>query len=510
MALAVSGGSDSVALCMLARQVIPGDNLMAFMVNHGLGQRGITEDPAAVREILHKIGVKSEVVDLDWSSVFWDALSKGKLQERTREMRYEALFKACRRHDIPLLLTAHNLDDDVVTMFYRLGHFSGIDGMAAMKPATTFHVTSSVADRFFVGHPLLAVPKARLLATCEQWGLDWTPDHSNGDMDFRRNSILGSLRAAQEANPALTTESLQRMLNNFKRIRADIHDELVQAFDKSIIVNKVNGDCTMILNDEGWLRKKHIATRLLMLLLQYGAANRYPARTPSVNKIYDELIAAYEEHQRQQRAWLGRLPRGVRKEDIMPLDMTKRVGMRQHTLAGCAFYSLSRMDAMKRIALQDRLERRRLEYGPAFLIQRNPPARTNLHGPTMKAVDVTLGPRESFLWDDRVHLSFDHAPTLAGAPPAGSRRFTVSFMTPGDVKDFEALTKAAPQVRRRVYGYIGVTPGTHLYQIPVVREPETGYMAFPTLQTDFPPGRYKWKTTYAGTPILVSRFLCLP
>lgn len=484
------------------------------MVDHRLSSRGVTEHPSIVSAQLSRLGIhQHSILPLDWSPVFRESLGKGKLQERTRDMRYAALFEACQKYEVPLLLTGHNLDDDIVTMFYRFSHLSGIDGLAAMKPATTFPVFDQPqANRFFVGHPLLPLPKSRLLATCEEAKLEWTRDESNEDLDYRRNSILAALRTAQEANPALTIESLQRTLNNFKRIRADVHDEIVKVFEKSVIVNKINGDCTLILNDAEWLGRKQIATRLITLLLQYGAANRYPARTPSVNTLYTSLIAAYEEHRKEQIKWLGRLPPTVREADLQPIDKTKRVGLRQHTLAGCTFYALSRVDAMRRIALQERLEGRKLEYGPAFLIQRDPPARISSQAPGLHGTAVTLTPGQNYFWDGRFNISYDHGlPTLRNpTPDPAPRTFTVSFMTPGDVKEFEALTRGNQAARRRVYAYMGTTPGTHLYQIPVVREVGSDYMAFPTLKADFPVGKYRWKTSYAGTPILVSRFLCLP
>ncbi len=58
--IAVSGGADSVALCMLAKHVIPEGRLMAFMVDHRLGQRGVTEDPGQVSSILSQVGIREQ------------------------------------------------------------------------------------------------------------------------------------------------------------------------------------------------------------------------------------------------------------------------------------------------------------------------------------------------------------------------------------------------------------------------------------------------------------------
>ena len=505
--IAVSGGADSLALAYLASQAIPLNRLMAFMVDHGLEQRGVTENPSDVSLTLQNLGLKHEILSIDWSCTFWDSLTKGKLLEKTRQLRFEALFKACRRHDIPLLLTGHNLDDDIVTMFYRMAHLSGIDGLGSMKAAAVFPVANAAASKFFVGHPLLDIPKARLSKTCEHAQLEPVLDRSNLDLDFRRNSIQDCIVKIQESNPKITTESLERVLKNFKRVREDVHEELVKVFDKSVVVNRVNGDCTLILNDEAWLKRRYLTTRLLTVLLQYSAAHSYPARTPSITNLYRNLIEAFQVHKEERLAWLNKISSSTRNSEVLqPFDKTKRVVMKQHTLGGCTVYSLSRLDAMRRIALQAKLEGRNLEYGPAFLIQREPPHRIKLQSAGFGATEITLSPRQPYLWDNRVYLSFDPANDQDIAP----RRFSVSFMTPGDVKDFEQQTASMRSARRRVYAYLGTTPGTHLYQIPVIREIGTDYMAFPTLKADFPIGKYKWKTSYAGTSVLVSRFLCLP
>lgn len=62
--IAVSGGSDSVALAWLASQVIPHDRLMAFMVDHRLGPQGVTEDPAQVTRILGSLGIPQACIQM--------------------------------------------------------------------------------------------------------------------------------------------------------------------------------------------------------------------------------------------------------------------------------------------------------------------------------------------------------------------------------------------------------------------------------------------------------------
>src|SRR5690606_33233017 len=133
------------------------------------------------------------------ASLEWDKndieMPRGKVLEKCREKRYEVLLKLCEENGIDLLLTGHNLDDDISTMFYRSAHQSGLDGYASMKSTSGFPVSHSSTK--FLGHPLLQIPKARLIETCKAAGLVWNEDPSNQDLERRRNGALAALHDLQ-------------------------------------------------------------------------------------------------------------------------------------------------------------------------------------------------------------------------------------------------------------------------------------------------------------------------
>lgn len=522
---------------------------------------------------------------MDWSRFVIDQVSKGKLQEWSRELRYEALFHACFKNRIPLLLTAHNLDDDVVTMLYRMGHLSGLDGIAGMKAMCSFPIKNSYASQYFIGRPLLTITKNRLLATCQDWKLQYNLDKCNEDLDFRRNSVRKCLETLMDSDSELTMDgSLREMLDFFKQIRRDLHNELVQTFDKSVILNRISGDSTLILNDETWLKSRPLALRLFTTLMQYSSAHKYPPRTQGLIELYDNLQKSYKEYDKKHKLWIGKLKSIYKEVDLMPVDKTKRINVAQHCSGGSIFKPLSREDAMKRISIQKKLEGRDLEYGPAFLIQRTPPPRIATHEPGLGAIEVKLASKKMYLWDDRMYISYE-CPLDGIEKTRKERLFQISFMTKGDIEEFKKMTKDCDNsLRKRIYSYISMTPASHFYQIPVIRllederlgeekgtiinpnnfldsnnhfdgilgksknhplsshenivdnddddendkkndfilpdqeiqnssnshSPSVSYMAFPTLKTDFPSGKFKWNIIYAGNAQLVSKFICLP
>ena len=189
LAVAVSGGADSLALGLLADRWVraKGGRITVLTVDHGLRPASATEAAgvatwAAGRGITHQI--------LAWSG---DKPSAG-LQAAAREARYALLGEWCRQAGVLHLLLAHHLDDQAETLLLRLGRGSGVDGLAAMAP-----VTASRPARLL--RPLLTVPRLRLAATLTAAGQSWIDDPSNANDRFRRVRLRGLM-------PALAAEGL--------------------------------------------------------------------------------------------------------------------------------------------------------------------------------------------------------------------------------------------------------------------------------------------------------------
>lgn len=58
IAVALSGGPDSMALFGLLRGVYPKDRIVAFFVNHNLQSLGVTEDESMVRSAFGHFGTE--------------------------------------------------------------------------------------------------------------------------------------------------------------------------------------------------------------------------------------------------------------------------------------------------------------------------------------------------------------------------------------------------------------------------------------------------------------------
>ena len=156
LALAVSGGPDSLALLHLAAAWRAargeGPELHVLTVDHGLR--------AASREEALMVGRLASALGLPHAILEWERQGERHtaLQARARAARYDLMVAYCHAHDIPALATAHTLDDQAETFLMRLKRGSGLDGLAAIPMTGAW---SGIA----VERPLLDVAKARLIAT---------------------------------------------------------------------------------------------------------------------------------------------------------------------------------------------------------------------------------------------------------------------------------------------------------------------------------------------------------
>jgi tRNA(Ile)-lysidine synthase len=177
LAVAVSGGPDSMALAILARAWVEarGGTLLALVVDHRLRPESTAEAGQAAAW-LAALGIPAQV--LAWQG----PKPAAGIQAAAREARYRLLADACRAAGILHLLLAHHADDQAETVAMRAGRGSGPAGLAGMAAVREL-------EGLRVLRPLLAVPKARLVATLKAAGQPWLEDPSNRSPRFARTGL---------------------------------------------------------------------------------------------------------------------------------------------------------------------------------------------------------------------------------------------------------------------------------------------------------------------------------
>jgi tRNA(Ile)-lysidine synthase len=213
--LAVSGGSDSTALLVIAarwaKKLKRAPKLLAVTVDHGLRPEGKRE-AAQVKRLARRLGVPHRT--LRWSG----AKPKTGLQEAARIARYSLLAQAAVRAGYEHILTAHTLDDQAETVLLRLTRGSGLTGLAGMAHASALPVGTRTA--IFLVRPLLRIPKSRLVATLRAVGIGHSEDPSNRDPRFTRARLRLLMPAL--AREGLDARSLTRLAARMRRAEATV------------------------------------------------------------------------------------------------------------------------------------------------------------------------------------------------------------------------------------------------------------------------------------------------
>ncbi len=234
VALAVSGGPDSMALVALASraQSILQDcpDFVILTVDHGLRAEA-KDETALVADTARQLGFDCRVL------VAGNDLAKGNLQAAARDLRYRLMCDACHELGTGTLVTAHHLEDQAETFLLRLARGSGVDGLGAMAPQTWCRGVRLI-------RPFIDVPKARLRACLDLDHPDirWVKDPSNEDSSFDRVKFRNLAPRLKDAG--LTP---QRLVETARRMR-DAAQVLEQAADdlaaRAVTVDPA-GHCTI-------------------------------------------------------------------------------------------------------------------------------------------------------------------------------------------------------------------------------------------------------------------------
>ncbi|MGB7261684.1 MAG: tRNA lysidine(34) synthetase TilS, partial [Albidovulum sp.] len=128
IAVAVSGGSDSMALLSLfARiQARRGGQLRAVTVDHRLRPEA-ADEAQAVAAFCQKINVQHDILVWDHGEI------TGNLQDQARRARYGLIGEWAQRSGIGHIVLGHTADDQAETFLMGLAREAGIDGLSGMR-----------------------------------------------------------------------------------------------------------------------------------------------------------------------------------------------------------------------------------------------------------------------------------------------------------------------------------------------------------------------------------------
>lgn len=211
MAVAVSGGADSMAMTLLAQAYVAAfaGEVTALTVDHRL-RADSTAEAEQVAAWMRARNIPHHILTPEHSPI------SNNLQETARSWRYALLARWCRDHGVLHCLLAHQAGDNRETLMHQKGRD------AATEQAGMAQLRHHQGVRFL--RPLLSMERTQLEEYLRSKSQHWVEDPSNHNPRFARVRN----RAQLAANHTLTAELDAQLLS--QRTARHAHDaQLAQA-----------------------------------------------------------------------------------------------------------------------------------------------------------------------------------------------------------------------------------------------------------------------------------------
>jgi tRNA(Ile)-lysidine synthase len=241
LALAVSGGPDSMAMLSLATAAFPG-RVVAATVDHRL-RAGSADEAAMVAGHCRAVGVPHTILT---PRAGW---SPRTVQADARQLRYTLLGDWACRADAAALLTAHHADDQAETFLMRAVRGSGVAGLGGIRARWTWesrrwHGDPAAADQSLpVIRPLLGWRRSELAEVAAATATPFVTDPSNADDRYDRVRIrallarhpeIDSVQVAHAAAACAEADAaIDAMMSVLRRERCRATDDRTWTYDVS-------------------------------------------------------------------------------------------------------------------------------------------------------------------------------------------------------------------------------------------------------------------------------------
>jgi tRNA(Ile)-lysidine synthase len=196
--IGLSGGSDSVALVLLLRELAEQDGFTVVSLAH-LNHRlrcTATRDEQFCRELAARIALPIAVQSVDVAS--YAQTQRLSVEDAARRLRYDFLHRVAESASADRIAVGHTRDDQAETFLLKLIRGAGMTGLGGIYPR-----------RGKVVRPLLDVTHSDLRRFLESRGQTWVDDETNDDLGNPRNRIRHrvlpelDLVAASSSSPAI-------------------------------------------------------------------------------------------------------------------------------------------------------------------------------------------------------------------------------------------------------------------------------------------------------------------
>ena len=249
LVMAVSGGSDSMAMLALAQEIAALDcslTLMAVTVDHGLRPEAAAE-ATYVGKVCAEMGVPHSIVK--WEREATGAVS----QAEARIARHGVLARWADKNEVGQIALAHTRDDRLETFLMRARQGSGWYGLCGLTPYA-FSPAWPEGAHLRLFRPLLAFGREELRDYLCAREIAWVEDPSNQSSRYERVRMRRLLErvspgAKQQAINAMDRLAELRMATAEAAFRLAV-DHVSEVYDRA----DIHLDARDLVSREAWRR----------------------------------------------------------------------------------------------------------------------------------------------------------------------------------------------------------------------------------------------------------------
>jgi tRNA(Ile)-lysidine synthase len=221
--LAVSGGLDSVVLCELSHRA--GIRFVVAHCNFQLRGAESDRDETFVREVAQRYG--REVMVQHFDTRAFAATRQLSIQVAARELRYGWFGQLAEGWgEKAVIVTAHQLDDNIETMVMNFFRGTGLTGLRGMLPRQGRIV-----------RPLLFAGREELRRFADEAKLTWVEDSSNESDIYTRNFFRHQILPLVERAYPSTLDNLAGNLSRFRETEV-LYREAIDRQKKNLMEQK--------------------------------------------------------------------------------------------------------------------------------------------------------------------------------------------------------------------------------------------------------------------------------
>ncbi len=270
--VAVSGGPDSLALVALTKayNFTKKTKFHYVLIDHNIRKNSNLE-AQKVKNLLKKKKI--------YLKIFSNKKKIEKnIQAEARNTRYNILTNYCKKNKIKILLTAHNLEDQVETFLIRLSRGSGLKGLSSMR-----HL-SKINNRILICRPLLDTKKSYLIKISKNIFGKYFKDPSNKNLKYLRTKIRGLKKPLEKSG--IKYEQIFRSIQNLSVSEITLDKHFSKIFRNLIKKNKRE----ILINFEKYFNlSKDIKMAIINESIKRLKKNYYDLRSKKVDNLIKNI-----------------------------------------------------------------------------------------------------------------------------------------------------------------------------------------------------------------------------